>query len=323
MATCPNCGYKLKLTDWKPDCPQCKVNLVYYGMEEGLLNDADKAEVEHAHMQKKIDRLKASFVGSPLSIVRLVFTILPLAPLFLTLCSLSYNGPFIEQKTTNVNILTLYNYVSSLNFDSLFAMMKSALLGKGFTFFLVSMITALLSAVLIIVSLISLVAACGPKGNVRSITLSSLMIILAVVSAVTFTKFSNSVHSVFPEFYSGSLGIGAFIYIFFLALLLALNIFIAKKGIPVKYKQTYIGGIPSEEYFELVEKGTDKATLREMMADALFAKEMQEYGEAEAEKAAEIIEEEKEAAQEAAKEIEEAAEDAAEEIEEEIKEELE
>ena len=276
MATCPNCGYKLKFYDWKPDCPKCKVNLVYYGMEEKLQNDADKAEAEHAKVQKKIDRLKASFVGSPLTLARLILSALTLGPLFLTLCKVSYSGPFIEQKKKSINILSLYNFVSSLNFDSLFAMFDSALLGKAFIFFLVSFAAVLLSAVLIIVSIVALTAACGPKGNIRNITLNVIMLALAVVSAFSFTRFSGGIHSVFPEFYSGSLGIGAFVYIAMLAVVLAVNIIITVKGTEVKYKQTYVGGIPSEESFRLVEEGTDKETLREMMADALLEQEMDE-----------------------------------------------
>ena len=41
------------------------------------------------------------------------------------------------------------------------------------------------------------------------------------------------------------------------------------KGTPVKYKQCLVGGIPAEEYFELVEKGTPKEVIREMMTKAL------------------------------------------------------
>lgn len=276
MATCPNCGCKLKFYEWKPDCPKCNVNLVYYGMEEKLQNDADKAEAEHAKIQKKIDRLKASFVGSPLTIARLILSVLALGPLFLTLCKISYSGPFIEPTTKSINAMAVYNFVSSLNFDSLFTMFNSELLGKAFIFFLVSIACVLLSAVLIIVSIVALTAACGPKGNIRNITINVIMIVLAVVSAFSFTRFSSGIHAAFPEFYSGSLGAGAFVYIAALAVVLAVNIIIAVKGIEVKYKQTYVGGIPSEEYFRLVEEGTDKATLREMMADALLEQEMDE-----------------------------------------------
>ena len=44
MANCPKCGYKLKFTDFRPECPGCGVNLMYYNHQERLAEDADKAE---------------------------------------------------------------------------------------------------------------------------------------------------------------------------------------------------------------------------------------------------------------------------------------
>ena len=54
-----------------------------------------------------------------------------------------------------------------------------------------------------------------------------------------------------------------------LVLLLVLNIVITIKGTPIKYKQCLVGGIPSDEYFDLVAKGTPKEEIRAMMAKAL------------------------------------------------------
>ena len=90
MANCPKCGARLKLTDWRPTCPHCGINLIYYGMEERLLEDADKAESEHAVFQKKLDRLKASFIGSPLTIIRIVLSLLPIGALMLPLANVSF-----------------------------------------------------------------------------------------------------------------------------------------------------------------------------------------------------------------------------------------
>ena len=72
MANCPKCGYKLKITDWRAECPKCGVNLLYYNHQERLAEDADKAEEEHIKLQPKIDRVKFSFVGTKLSIVRII-----------------------------------------------------------------------------------------------------------------------------------------------------------------------------------------------------------------------------------------------------------
>ena len=95
----------------------------------------------------------------------------------------------------------------------------------------------------------------------------------------------------FPEFVTGSVQYGAYVYIGTLVLLLAINIIIAKKGIAVKYKQCYVGGIPAEEYFELVAAGTDTETLHQMMAKAMAEKGYNEEVVAEAAEASEEKEE--------------------------------
>lgn len=273
MANCPKCGRKLTILDWKPNCPGCGVNLVYYGMEERLLDEADAAEAEHARLQKRIDRLKTAFIGSKLTIVRIILSVLPIAMLMLPLCSVTYSGPFIEQTTTNINAIEIYNLVSSLDFDALFTMIGSSLLGTSFIGYAGSLVCLLLSLVFVIVSLLMLMIACGPRGNSRNITLNIITIVLAAASIVFFNVFASNISAVFPEFISGSIGFGIFAYIAALVALLVINIVIAKKGLEVKYKQCYVGGIPAEEYFELVEKGTDKAVIREMMTKALEEKE--------------------------------------------------
>ena len=116
-----------------------------------------------------------------------------------------------------------------------------------------------------------LTISCGPRGKSRNITLNVITILLAAGSIVFFNQFANGINTVFPDFISGKISYGIFVYIGALALLLAINIVLAVKGINVKYKQCYVGGIPAEEYFELVEKGTDIEVIHEMMAEALKA----------------------------------------------------
>ncbi len=273
MAKCPKCGRKLTIFDWRPNCPGCGVNLVYYGMEERLLNEADAAEAEHARLQKRIDRLKASFIGSKLTIVRIILSVLPIAALMLPLCTVNYSGPMIEATSKSINAIEIYNLVSSLDFDALFTMIGSGVLGTSFIGYAGALVCVLLSLVLVIVSLVMLTLACSPKGNPRNITLNTIAIVFAVASVVLFNVFATNINALFPEFISGSIGIGAFVYIAALVALLVINILIAKKGVDVKYKQCFVGGIPYEEYDELVKKGTDINVIHKMMAEALEAKE--------------------------------------------------
>ena len=284
MAKCPKCGRKLTLFDWKPNCPNCGVNLVYYGMEERLMAEADAAEAEHARTQKRMDRLKASFINSPLTIIRIILSVLPIAALMLPLASISYSGPFVSATTTSINAIKIYEIVSGVDFDGLFTMMNSGVLGSSFTGYFVSLAGILLSLVFVIVSLVMLTMSCGKLGNVRNFTFNILAIASAIVSVVFYNQFATGITGVFPDFVTeASVGWGAYVYIGTLAALFGINIILAVKGIDVKYKQCYVGGIPAEEYFELVEKGTDTDTLHAMMADALSKMEAEKKAAEEAE----------------------------------------
>lgn len=286
MAKCPKCGRKLTLFDWRPNCPGCGVNLVYYGLEDKLLDEADAAEAEHAKLQKRIDRLKASFAGSKLTVARIVLSLLPVVALLIPLCSVKFtNIPFRGEIGGSVNLITLINVFSGLDFDGLFAMFGNATLSGVFIGYAGALLTLALSLVFVLVSLFALVAACGPKGNVRNITLNSIAIVFSVASIIFFSVFSSNAAKVFPEMFTGKIGVGIFVYIAALIALLVLNIVIAKKGTPVKYKPCFVGGIPADEYFELVEKGTSKEEIRKMMNDALDAIEAKKAAEKEAEEA--------------------------------------
>ena len=54
MANCPKCGRHLRLIDWKQTCPHCGANVFLYNLQERLMLDADKAEVQHYYHQKKV-----------------------------------------------------------------------------------------------------------------------------------------------------------------------------------------------------------------------------------------------------------------------------
>ena len=286
MAKCPKCGRKLTLFDWRPNCPGCGVNLVYYGLEDKLLDEADAAEAEHAKLQTRLDRLKASFAGSKLTVARIVLSLLPVVALLIPLCSVKFtNIPFKGEIGGSVNLITLINVFSGLDFDGLFAMFGNATLSGVFIGYAGALLTLALSLVFVLVSLFALVAACGPKGNIRNIILNSIAIVFSVASLIFFSVFSSNATKVFPEMFTGKIGVGIFVYIAALIALLVLNIVIAKKGTPVKYKPCFVGGIPADEYFELVEKGTSKEEIRKMMNNALDAIEAKKAAEKEAEEA--------------------------------------
>ena len=213
----------------------------------------------------------------------------------LPLANVSFWGPYFEVNST-VNAITIYNLISSLDFNALIKYISSDFFGATFILYAVSIVTLLLAAVLLVVNLICLAFSCTKNGSKRNIALNSIKIVLAVVSMVTFILFANKLHAFFPTVFNGSIGFGAFIFIATLVALLVINIVISKKGIDVKYKQTYVGGIPSEEYFAYIEQGMSTREIRKMMAQndaqkklelALKAKEEAEAAQAEADKLSE------------------------------------
>jgi len=256
MANCPKCNYKLKLTDWRPNCPSCGVNLVYYGMEERLLADADKAETEHAHFQKRLDRVKASYAGSKLTIARIVLTVLPLGLLFLPLAQIILKAPYID-KTTNLSILTIGMKVANLDFGALMTLAGSKIVGTPFLMMAISMVCILLTAVLALLGLILLFLSCSPRGFSRNLFFPIAGIVLSSASALLFQKYSAEFARLFPGAFTGSIKFGIFAVLAAFLLVIIINIIIKKVGVPIKYKETFINGVPAWEYMEAKEKGED------------------------------------------------------------------
>ena len=243
MASCPKCGKNLRLTDWRQHCPQCGANIVVYDLQEKLMQDADIAEVQYYHFQKKIDRLKASFIGTKLAVARIITSILPVGPLFLPLIKAAFSPP-VDFPDGNVNLMTIVNHFGAINLDTVKALpggnakTDSVLLVAGTLLFA-------LSAVLTLVHLILLTLACSPKGKARNIVQDVLILLSSVASAVCFAAMGDS------GAVKATLAIGAYLYILLQVVNVAVDIAVLKQGIPVTHKQCYVGGIPIEEYFEL------------------------------------------------------------------------
>ncbi|MBP3447089.1 MAG: hypothetical protein J6K64_07420 [Clostridia bacterium] len=249
MANCPKCGKKLGLFNFKPECPNCGVNLLYYKIEERLEVDAINAELEHAKTQQRIDRVKNAIFGSPLSIVRLVLILLVVGTFFLPLATLHTVGPLFDDSVT-FNALEIYNKVSAMDFDGLFAMFGSPLLGKAFIFLAVSMVTIVLAVLMALLSLILSILSSSPKGFVRNMFFAIFSIVSTVASIVCYNLFISNITPVFPGLVEGGVGFGAYCIIAAFALVVAINVIIKVKGINVKYKQSYIDSIPYEVFVE-------------------------------------------------------------------------
>ena len=239
MANCPKCGYRLKFTDFKADCPGCGVNLMYYNHQERLAEDADKAEAEHVQMQPKIDRIKFAFIGTKLSIARLVLLFLPIGMLFLPLVHVEANLPF-KSIDMNVSILNVVmDVVMKLNFEVLIDMITGSDLTRvAFIFYVLSIVYIFLAAVIAIVRIPVISVSCSPKtdGGDRNITLSTLGIIFTALSMICFVIFTTQMSGAFGDMYHGSLSFGGFLVILGFVAGIVIDVLIKRADEPVKYK---------------------------------------------------------------------------------------
>ncbi|HZJ77214.1 MAG TPA: hypothetical protein VFD52_00230 [Clostridia bacterium] len=276
MATfCPNCDGRLRIYNVGPNCPHCEVNLLYYDIENRLLADADAAEAESAQYSKKFSRAKAALVGSPLAIARIVLSLLPIGALFLTLVKGTIEAPFVSE-TINASIIRIFTLIAGTDFDSLFTFVNSDLMGSAFIPYLISLIAVGVIVLGSFINLFALLFACSPHGKLRSILIPSLNLMAAIVGMVAFSRFNTLMEKMFPSVFNASFGIGAYLTVALLAALLILNIVIVKVGIPVKYKEKFVGEIPAERYFQAIEAGEDIAALREQIAKENAEKEKEE-----------------------------------------------
>lgn len=247
MTQCPKCGKTLRLYHWRPECPYCGVNVVYYNSNDRMLAETEYAEIEHAHSQPRIDRAKAAFFGSPLAIVRIVLSALPIAALFLPLGRLS------RSVGASFNVIGIYRYLSENSFDGV---VKNALSGDALT---LSLVLLALSVVLWLVCLICLPMSLGKHGKGRNLILNLLLLGTAAASAVNFAL------------RAGTLLLGAYIYLFLLAVILVYNLLPPVRRLPIKHTVCYIGGLPSDEYFDMKAQGVSELVIRKKMVAALTA----------------------------------------------------
>lgn len=235
---CPKCNYKLKITDWRPECPKCGVNVMYYGIEDRLREEADKAEYNHAKSQPKYDRLKFSLIGHPLSIVRLVLGLLPIVATLLPMGTVNYVLPYLE-KHASVNLISIVTFIIDNGFDVdlLLKLLGSELLGTGMIYWAVSLVSLVLMVVLTLVGFFLLTLSAAKRGIVRNITIPSIGIVLATVSFVFYNLMISELTSALPGIFTGSVNPTAYIAaVLIFVVMIAVNVIYKKKNIQVKYK---------------------------------------------------------------------------------------
>lgn len=181
MSNCPKCNEKLSPFYFKQSCPKCGANLLYYNLDERLQQDADTAALEWGAVDRLVNGIKASVVGSAASIIRTVSYFLTV--LLLLVPCYTVSGLPIE----SVSLLSLIKMLVSgeIDFGSIF--FDKVLLLVFISFAAV----VLIGLVSLIISLFSYTKN-GLKRNM-AITVIDIVVFFVLVMVINFSSASINV----------------------------------------------------------------------------------------------------------------------------------
>lgn len=175
MANCPKCGHKLKITDIKPNCPKCNVNLMNYQLEKRLDEDAANVEREIEVFSK----MKKSFVGMCQSAFRLVFYVLATAVLLLPMFKMVETENAMFASGESISLLSIIMKI--IVAEDKMAMLSSLFESKTMILLVVFFVGTVL---LNLISLVFSVFSYTKIGTVRNIVFTSVTMALQMVFLV-------------------------------------------------------------------------------------------------------------------------------------------
>lgn len=237
-AKCPNCGAKLHWYDFRAECKHCGENIPNYNWEARLEEDADIAERSFARLHYRTGNFKSATVGSPLRIVRLVCTLLPLVALVVPLLNATFAFPFREG-TESVSFLTfVLNYLTKLDLGSVFSLLDGKVLGGAITALLLSILMALVAVVAGVLNFFVVLIGAVNLNWLFNVILNAVSLVTWGLSALFLSQFTAQCADLSLGLFSGSVspfylvGIGLFLLDLVVDLVVGLSLRKQKKNQP-------------------------------------------------------------------------------------------
>ncbi len=236
MAKCPKCGKKLTIFNVSQFCPNCGVNMRFYNFEETFTREAKYAELSNAVIHVKIRRLKASLIGSKLTIFRLVAALLPVISLLIPAGNIDIALPF-KDRAIAISGLGVYDMFTAGDLNFIMSMQGADIVGPGFKSFFIALAGYVAVALFVVLTLLMTVLCfCSYKKMQKVIaTFAGLGILASIADYIFILKMVSACKSV--PVISASSGFGLFVSILMFAVVLVINIILAVKGIDVEYEE--------------------------------------------------------------------------------------
>ena len=236
MSECPKCHQKISLLYLKPNCPHCGVNLRFYNFEENFYRDAKKAELSVAKINLFIAHLKASYIGTKLTIARLCIMALPIVSFLAPYGSVRFSQPFLNA-TVSLSAMGLYGAYEDGYLPYLLTMAGGAVNGKAFTLLDAALAALLLSAVAALL-IFFMTILCFVSVKKMHKVLADIAIAgagLAVVSFVLIAAFASSAKNL--DLISGKAIPGFVVTVLCFAAVAVVNFLIGRQGLNIVYKE--------------------------------------------------------------------------------------
>ena len=237
-AKCPNCGEKLHWYDFRAECKHCGANIPNYNWEARLEEDADIAERSFARLHYRTGNFKSATVGSPLRIVRLVCTLLPLVALVVPLLNATFAFPF-RAGTESISFLTfVLNYLLKFDLGSVFSLMGGEVLGGAVTAVLLAVLMALVAVVAGVLNFFVVLIGAINLNWLFNVILNVISLVSWGLSALFLSQFTAQCADLSLGLFSGSVspfylvGIGLFLLDLVVDLVVGLSLRKQKKTQP-------------------------------------------------------------------------------------------
>ncbi len=233
---CPKCGGEIPFYDLKPNCKHCGVNIYYYSQDELLARDAKRTELEAAAARMVIARIKVTFIGGALQIIRMIFTLLAVAALLLPFGSVLFRFPFFQGNISASLIGLIQTFQNGL-LMKLPQLLSSALVSKQAMVVCVDLagmlLVAVVDIVLAVIFLLSFFNLTRSTKKMCNTAIAGMIVSLLaqIASIVMNAVIPDSALAVVEVGFGGLLSCAVFLIVFLL------NRAILKKGIEPTYRE--------------------------------------------------------------------------------------
>ncbi|MCR4594530.1 MAG: hypothetical protein K5761_05695 [Clostridiales bacterium] len=234
---CPKCGGEIPFYDLKPNCRHCGINIMYYIQDYQLERDAKRTELESAGMRMTVAKIKASFIGSLLSIFRMVFVVGAICAMMIPFASVTYKLPFYEEKLSVGLIGIIGSFGNGMLLDTLNFYKSSLFSGAALGVLTVLAFFAMLAIADVVIFCIYLLSFLNPDKTtkaMRNISVCAAVLSLGAQIAAVICR-----TLVVPEApnYVFALGFGGLACFVLHLVLVFINTKMLKKGVEPVYRE--------------------------------------------------------------------------------------